>query len=109
VHRGVYIKDPAIAVQITEDGQIPLPEQVRKDLGLAPLQEVRLVKRGGELVIQPVTPHRSRQEQIETILRRAKLRAATLAGEVSSEEAWAIYDRAAAALGQALRDSQPEV
>ena len=103
------MEDPAIAVRITEDGQIPLPEQVRKELGLAPLQEVRLLKRGGELVIQPVTADLSRQEQIETIIRRAKLRAAALAGEVSSEEAWAIYDRAAAALAEALHDSQPEV
>jgi bifunctional DNA-binding transcriptional regulator/antitoxin component of YhaV-PrlF toxin-antitoxin module len=102
------MEDPTIAVRITKDGQIPVPEQVRRDLGLMPQQEVRLYRRGGELVIQPVTPDLSRQEQIETILRRAKLRAATLAGQVSSEEAWDIYDRAAAALGQELRDSQTE-
>jgi bifunctional DNA-binding transcriptional regulator/antitoxin component of YhaV-PrlF toxin-antitoxin module len=102
------MEDPAIAVRITEDGQIPLPEQMRRELGLVPLQEVRLLRRGGELVIQPLTADLSRQEEIETILRRAKLRAAALADQVSSAEAWAIYDRAAAAVARALRDSQPE-
>jgi bifunctional DNA-binding transcriptional regulator/antitoxin component of YhaV-PrlF toxin-antitoxin module len=100
--------EPTIVVRITKDGQIPLPEQVRKELGLVPQQEVRLLKRGGELVIQPVPSDPSRQEQIETILRRAKLHAAALADQVSSEEAWAIYDRAAATLGQALHEGQPE-
>lgn len=103
------MEDPAIAVRITDDGQIPLPDQVRRELGLEPQQEVRLFKRGGELVVQPVTASPSRQEQIATILRRAKLRAATLAGQVSSAEAWAIYDQAAAALRQELHDDQQEV
>jgi hypothetical protein len=40
------------------------------------------------------------QERVETILRRAKVRAAVLAEEVTVDEAWAIYDRAAEALGQ---------
>ena len=102
------MEDPAIAVRITKNGQIPLPKRVREKLGLTPEQEVRLVQRGGELVIQPVTTDSSRQNDVETILRRAKLRAAALAGQVSSREAWDIYDRAAEALGQALRDGQPE-
>jgi bifunctional DNA-binding transcriptional regulator/antitoxin component of YhaV-PrlF toxin-antitoxin module len=45
------MNDQTIAVKITEDGQIPLPEEVRRDLGLMPQQEVRLVRRGRELVI----------------------------------------------------------
>jgi bifunctional DNA-binding transcriptional regulator/antitoxin component of YhaV-PrlF toxin-antitoxin module len=103
------MEDPIITVKIAKDGQIPLPEQVCKEIGLAPLQKVLLVKREGELVIQPVTTDLSRQERIDAILRRAKICAAALAGGVSAEEAWAIYDRAAAALGQALHDSQPKV
>lgn len=102
------MQDPAIAVRITKNGQIPLPKQVLEELGLTPEQEVRLVQRGGELVIQPITTNLARQTDAETILRRAKLRAAALAGQVSSKEAWDIYDRAADALGQALRDGQPE-
>ena len=97
-----------IAVRITEDGQIPLPEQVRKDLGLVPQQEVRLLRRGKELVIQPVTGDASRQEQVEAILRRAKLRAAFLGQDLTEQEAWAIYDQAAAVLGQAMQETQPE-
>ena len=102
------MQDPTIAVRITKDGQIPLPKQVREELGLTPEQEVRLVQRGGELVIQPITSDSPQATEAETILRRAKLRAAALAGQVSSQEAWDIYDRAADALGQELRDGQPE-
>lgn len=102
------MQDPAIAVRITKNGQIPLPKQVREDLGLTPEQEVRLVQRGGELIIQPITSDSPRATDAETILRRAKLRAAALASQVSAKEAWDIYDRAAEALGRALRDSPPE-
>jgi hypothetical protein len=42
------------------------------------------------------------------MLRRAKLRAAFLGQDLTEQEAWAIYDRAAAALGQALQETQPE-
>jgi len=41
--------------KITENGQIPLPEDLRKELGLSPLQEVRLLRRGGDLVVRPMT------------------------------------------------------
>jgi bifunctional DNA-binding transcriptional regulator/antitoxin component of YhaV-PrlF toxin-antitoxin module len=88
-------------VKITENGEIPLPEDLRKELGLTPLQEVRLLKRGDDLVVQPMTAEALLQERVETILRRAKLRAAALAEQVTVDEAWAIYDRAAEALDQA--------
>jgi bifunctional DNA-binding transcriptional regulator/antitoxin component of YhaV-PrlF toxin-antitoxin module len=88
-------------VKITENGEIPLPEDLRKELGLTPLQEVRLLKRGDDLVVQPMTAEALLQERVEAILRRAKLRAAALAEQVTVDEAWAIYDRAAEALGQA--------
>ena len=98
----------SVAVRITEDGQIPVPEQLRQDLGLSPQQEVRLYTRGRELVVQPVTDDTSRQKQIEAILRRAKLRAAVLSEDLTDKEAWAIYDQAASALGQAVRETLPE-
>ena len=88
-------------VKITENGEIPLPEDLRKELGLTPLQEVRLLKRGDDLVVQSLTTEALLQERVEAILRRAKLRAAALAEQVTVDEAWAIYDRAAEALGQA--------
>jgi bifunctional DNA-binding transcriptional regulator/antitoxin component of YhaV-PrlF toxin-antitoxin module len=88
-------------VKITENGEIPLPEDLRKELGLTPLQEVRLLKRGDDLVVQPMTAEALLQERVDAILRRAKIRAATLAEQVTADEAWAIYDRAAEALGQA--------
>lgn len=102
------MEDQAIAVRITENGEIPLPEQMRKELGLVPEQEVRLLRRGKELVIQPITDESSRQEQIEAILRRAKLRAAFLSPGLTEQEAWAIYDQAADRLGQAIRQTEPE-
>ena len=88
-------------VKITENGEIPLPEDLRKELGLTPLQEVRLLERGDHLVVQSMTAEALVQERVETILRRAKLLAAALAEQVTVDEAWAIYDRAAEALGQA--------
>ena len=88
-------------VKITENGEIPLPEDLRKELGLTPLQEVRLLKRGDDLVVQSMTAEALLQERVEAILRRAKIRAAALAEQVTADEAWAIYDRAAKALGQA--------
>jgi len=94
--------------KITENGQIPLPEDLRKELGLSPLQEVRLLRRGGDLVVRPMTADALLQERVETILRRAKVRAAALAEEVTVDEAWAIYDRAAEALGQACRKRSSE-
>jgi hypothetical protein len=45
---------------------------------------------------------------METILRRAKVRAAALAGEVTVDEAWAIYDRAAEAPSQAFQERSSE-
>jgi bifunctional DNA-binding transcriptional regulator/antitoxin component of YhaV-PrlF toxin-antitoxin module len=91
----------AFVAKITEKGEIPVPEDLRKELGLSPLQEVRLLKRVDDLVVQPVTAEALLQERVEAILRRAKLRAAALAEQVTVDEAWAIYDRAAEALGQA--------
>ena len=88
-------------VKITANGEIPLPEDLRKELGLTPLQEVRLLKRGDDLIVRAVTPEALLQERVEAILRRAKVRAAALAEQVTVDEAWAIYDRAAEALGQA--------
>jgi len=88
-------------VKITANGEIPLPEDLRKELGLTPLQEVRLLKRGDDLVVQAMTAQALLQERVEAILRRAKLRAAALSEQVTVDEAWAIYDRAAEALGQA--------
>jgi bifunctional DNA-binding transcriptional regulator/antitoxin component of YhaV-PrlF toxin-antitoxin module len=87
--------------KITEKGEIPVPEGLRKELGLSPLQEVRLLKRGDDLVVRAVTAEALLQERVEAILRRAKLRAAALAEQVTVDEAWAIYDRAAEALSQA--------
>ena len=91
----------AFVAKITEKGEIPVPEDLRKELGLLPLQEVRLLKRGDDLVVQAITAETLLQERVEAILRRAKLRAAALSEQVTVDEAWAIYDRAAEALGQA--------
>jgi len=98
----------SIAVKITPEGQIPLPAELQEALELRPLQEVRLFKRGQELVIRLTTAKVPLQERVEAILRRAKVRAAALAGEVTTAEAWAIYDEAASALGQALQGSPSE-
>ena len=91
----------AFVAKITEKGEIPVPEDLRKELGLSPFQEVRLLKRGDDLVVRAVTAEALLQERVEAILRRAKLRAAALAEQVTVDEAWVIYDRAAEALGQA--------
>ena len=96
------------AVKITESGQIPLPEDLRKELGLLPLQEVRLLRQGRDIVVRPMTAETLLQERVETILRRAKVRAATLAQEVTVDEAWAIFDRAAEALSQAGQETSSE-
>jgi bifunctional DNA-binding transcriptional regulator/antitoxin component of YhaV-PrlF toxin-antitoxin module len=98
------MSESPIAVKITKDGQIPLPEQLLRDLGLAPLQKVLLFRRGDELVVQPVSTSTSLREWAEAILLQAKVRAAALASEVTMDEAWAIYDRAAAALEQVLEE-----
>ena len=94
--------------KITENGQIPLPEDLRKELGLSPFQEVRLLRRGDDLVVRPMTADAALQERVEAILRRAKIRAATLAEEVTVDEAWEIYDRAAEALSQAYQERSSE-
>ena len=94
--------------KITENGQIPLPEDLRRELGLLPLQEVRLLRRGDDLVVRPMTADAALQERVEAILRRAKVRAAALAEEVTVDEAWAIYDRAAEALSQACQERSSE-
>ena len=92
------------AVKITADGQIPLPAELREALGLGPSQKVHLFRRGTEIVIRLAADETSLQERVETILRRSKVRAAALAGEVTEAEAWAIYDKAAAALRQDINE-----
>ena len=98
--------EPFIA-RITEKGEIPVPEDLREELGLSPLQEVRLLRSGDDLVVRPITSEARLQEKmqvqerVEAILGRAKVRAAALAEQITVDEAWAIYDRAAQALGQA--------
>jgi bifunctional DNA-binding transcriptional regulator/antitoxin component of YhaV-PrlF toxin-antitoxin module len=97
----------AFIAKITEKGEIPVPEDLRKELGLSPLQEVRLLRQGNDLVVRSMTSDARLQEQMQVqervnvILRRAKVRAAALAEQVTVDEAWALYDRAAEALGQA--------
>ena len=91
----------AFIAKITEKGEIPVPEDLRKELGLSPLQEVRLLRQGDDLVVRPMTSDALLQERVDAILRRAKVRAAALAEQVTVDEAWAIYDRAAEALNQA--------
>lgn len=91
----------AVVAQITENGEIPLPEDLRKELGLLPFQEVRLFRLGDDLVVRLVAAGASLEQRTEAILRRAKVRAAALAGQVTEDEAWAIYDRAAESLDQA--------
>ena len=65
------------------------------------------MKRGDDLVVQPVTADARLhervqvQERVDAILRRAKLRAAALAEQATADEAWVVYDRAAETLGQA--------
>lgn len=98
----------AFVAKITENGEIPLPEDLRKELGLSPFQEVRLLRLGRDLVVRPMTADVRLQERVEAILRRAKVRAAVLAEQVTVDEAWAIYDRAAEALDQACRERSSE-
>ena len=98
----------AFIAKITENGEIPLPEDLRRELGLAPFQEVRLLRRGEDLVVRPITADAALQERVETILRRAKVRAAALVEEVTVDEAWAIYDQAAEALSQACQERTSE-
>ena len=53
----------AFVAKITEKGEIPVPEDLRKELGLSPLQEVRLLKRGDALVVRAVTAEALLQER----------------------------------------------
>ena len=77
----------AFVAKVTENGEIPLPEDLRKELGLSPLQEVRLIRLGRDLVVRPMIEDVRQQERVEAILRRAKVRAADLAGQVTVDEA----------------------
>ncbi|RLC71519.1 MAG: hypothetical protein DRI52_05060 [Chloroflexi bacterium] len=98
----------AIAVRITADGKIPLPKKLQQELGLEPLQEVNLSSQGDVLIVQRSGSEIATQDRATSIVQRAKVRAAVLAGELTRAEAWAIYDEAAVALRQALQQNQRE-
>ncbi len=45
------IAEKTITVQVTGDGMIPVPTELRQQLGLKPFQTVRLKEIGGQLVV----------------------------------------------------------
>ena len=57
-----------ISVQITEDGKIPIPAELGKELGFVPKQTVYLRRRDDELIIKAM----SRQEIGERIVQLLK-------------------------------------
>ena len=94
----------SIAVQITADGKIPLPEELQENLGLTPLQEVSLASQGDALIVRRFGGEAAMPDRVASIVQRAKVRAAIMAEELTAAEAWTVYDEAAAALRRNLRD-----
>ena len=60
--------NPSIPVQITEDGKIPVPQELREQLRLAPFQTVYLAREGDKLLVTTM----SRQEIGERIVQILK-------------------------------------
>jgi len=58
----------SIPVQITEDGKIPVPKELREQLRLAPFQTVYLAREGNRLLVTTM----SRQEIGERIVQILK-------------------------------------
>lgn len=93
----------ARSVTLTDNGDIPVPEDMRRALGLAPRQTVRLRRVENRLVVEkgaggPLTL----RERAALLVKEARLQAAREAATMTSEEIWAAYEAAALAVGAAL-------
>jgi bifunctional DNA-binding transcriptional regulator/antitoxin component of YhaV-PrlF toxin-antitoxin module len=60
----------AKAVQITEEGMLPIPRDLWDVLGLGPAQIVKLRQQEGSLLVQPLSPEEI-GEQIISLLKDA--------------------------------------
>lgn len=93
----------ACSVTLTDNGEIPVPEEMRRALGLKPRQTVRLRQVDDRLLVEkgPAGPLALR-ERAALIIKEARLQAAREAATLTPEEVWAAYEAAAQAVGAAL-------
>ena len=92
-----------VSVKLTENGEIPVPEELRRALRLAPYQTVRLRQVDNRLLVEKeqAGPKKLR-ERAALIVKEAKLQAARDVAAMTSEEVWAAYDASAKAVRKAL-------
>lgn len=62
--------DTSVAVKITKDGTIPVPQELQQVLGLEPAQIVQLRTQDDRLIVQRLSPHEI-GDQIVALLKRA--------------------------------------
>jgi bifunctional DNA-binding transcriptional regulator/antitoxin component of YhaV-PrlF toxin-antitoxin module len=92
-----------VSVTLTEKGEIPVPEELRRALGLMPRQLLRLRQLDDRILVEKeLTGPRTLRERAALIVREAKLQAARDAATMTPEEVWAAYDDAAKAVRKAL-------
>ena len=98
------MSDLVLAVTLTDDGEIPVPEEMRRAVGIKPRQPLRLRQMDNRILVEvegPTRPETSR-ERAERIVMEARLQAARDAANMTPEEVWAAYDAAAEKVRKAL-------
>jgi len=63
-------RDTSAAVKITDDGMIPVPQELQQALGLEPTQVVQLRTEEDRLIVQRLSPQEI-GEQIVALLKQA--------------------------------------
>jgi bifunctional DNA-binding transcriptional regulator/antitoxin component of YhaV-PrlF toxin-antitoxin module len=97
------MSEMTVSVTLTEKGEIPVPENLRRAIGLAPRQTLRLRQLDDRILVEKeLAGPKALRERAALIVRQAKLQAARDAATMTSEEVWAAYDAAAKAVRKAL-------
>lgn len=92
-----------VSVTLAENGSIPIPEDMRRALGLSPHQKLRLRRSENGLVVEfePAEPA-SIRERAAQMVKEAKLQAAYDAAGMTADEVWSAYEAAAKAVRHSL-------
>ncbi|MDW8325055.1 MAG: AbrB/MazE/SpoVT family DNA-binding domain-containing protein [Anaerolineales bacterium] len=91
------------SVMLTDNGGIPVPEDMRRALGLKPRQTVHLRQVDDRLLVEKSPAGAlNLRERAALIIKEARLQAAREASTMTAEEVWALYEAAAQAIGATL-------
>lgn len=100
------MSDLTVSVKLTDNGEIPVPEEMRRAVGLELGQSLRLRQIDRQILVEveerQIAGAQTLPERAARLVMEARLQASRDMADMTPEEAWAAYDAAAEAARKSL-------